>query len=135
LLRALNDVAMVDEALAAQAAAVGAALLAMQWSRKPGAPEEVVQAADWLLERLRPFDDVSTGVAGAWALEASSSSCMEPPAGECGGQTACAACGAASTADGKALKMCSACRGVSYCSGACQKRDWSKHRVACRRAG
>jgi hypothetical protein len=31
--------------------------------------------------------------------------------------------------------MCSACRGVSYYSGACQRRDWGEHKGACGRVG
>ena len=29
------------------------------------------------------------------------------------------------------FKRCSACRGVFYCSEACQRNDWPKHRKNC----
>lgn len=38
----------------------------------------------------------------------------------------CAGCGTA-----MANKVCGRCREVHYCSSACQKRDWPKHRADC----
>ena len=38
----------------------------------------------------------------------------------------CQACGKADAAS-----KCSQCREVSYCSPACQKSDWSKHKMSC----
>jgi hypothetical protein len=138
MLRAMSVIAVLDEALAAEAVAAGAVVLATQWSRRPGALEDVVQAAKELLIKLRPGAAVPAGVATA-TPEASSSSRTESAAGQGGsggGQAAgCAACGAASKADGKVLMRCSACRGVSYCSGACQRRHWGEHKGACRPVG
>jgi hypothetical protein len=45
-------------------------------------------------------------------------------------------CGARARADGsrKKLQLCSACRGVSYCTPAHQREDWKRHKRACRAA-
>ena len=40
----------------------------------------------------------------------------------------CGACGE------PALQACSRCKSVYYCAPACQARDWSKHKGACRTA-
>jgi hypothetical protein len=134
MLIALGNMALADAALAAEAAAAGAAQLATQWSLRPGAPAEVVQAAEGLLAKLAfQGEAVPAGVA-AVTPQPLSCSYTGSAAGQGGSQAACcAACGATSRPDGKALQMCSACRGVSYCSGACQKRHWSKHKEGCRR--
>lgn len=34
--------------------------------------------------------------------------------------------------DGEQLRRCTGCLGVLYCSGACQKKDWKKHRFECK---
>lgn len=44
-------------------------------------------------------------------------------------QKGCAKCGL----DGD-LKVCAQCKQVSYCSPVCQKKDWKKHKLQCRRA-
>lgn len=46
----------------------------------------------------------------------------------------CADCERDETAenDGACLKRCSRCRMTRYCSAACQKRDWSRHKIVCR---
>ncbi|KAJ7653941.1 hypothetical protein DFH06DRAFT_1330035 [Mycena polygramma] len=44
---------------------------------------------------------------------------------------ACFSC-RATTADGITLRMCSACKLVSYCSSECQTRDWREHKRLCR---
>jgi hypothetical protein len=131
----LGSIALVDKALAVEAAAAGAGQLATQWSCRPGAPAEVVLAAEGLQEKLAfQGDEVRACVATMTPQPLSSSTGSAAGQGGSGDQAACcAACGAASAADGKALKMCSVCRGVSYCSGACQKRHWGEHKGACRR--
>jgi hypothetical protein len=129
VLRALGNVALADKALAAEAAAAGAGLLAMHWRRRPGAPAQVVQTACRLLHNLVVQGDnaLSAGVNVNTVMVQRAAGAGQD-SGD-GGQAACfAARGAASTAEGKALKMCSACRGVSYCSGACQKRHWGEHK-------
>lgn len=42
---------------------------------------------------------------------------------------ACNACGTQSS-DGS-MKRCAQCRNAIYCSGACQKKDWSSHKASC----
>ena len=39
----------------------------------------------------------------------------------------CAVCGE------RAKEQCSGCRGVWYCSGACQQQQWRQHRSDCRK--
>lgn len=39
----------------------------------------------------------------------------------------CAYCGKS----GIKFKLCSGCKSVRYCSVACQKKDWKKHKMAC----
>jgi hypothetical protein len=136
VLIALGNISLVDKALAVEAGAAGAAQLATQWSRRPGVQERVVQAAEWLLEKLAFTGDAVPADAIPVGLKLSSYSCVRSAAGQGGGQaTCCAACGATSRRDGKALQMCSAHRRVSYCSGACQRRHWGEHKGACRRVG
>jgi hypothetical protein len=138
MMGALADIAVVDEALAVEAAAAGAAQLAAQWSRRTGAAEEVVQAAEGLLEKLAfQGDTVPADIATA-SPELPGSSCVEsagPGQGGSSQATGCAACGAANRPDRKALQMCSACLGMSYCSRVCQRRHWGEHKGACRRVG
>ncbi|KAG7418192.1 hypothetical protein Forpe1208_v004728 [Fusarium oxysporum f. sp. rapae] len=43
----------------------------------------------------------------------------------------CRSCGKPEDQEGVALKKCSRCQRVKYCSGECQKRDWKKHRAEC----
>ena len=43
-----------------------------------------------------------------------------------GGGATCARCGAAG-----ATKRCGGCKGVMYCSAACQRRHWAAHKAAC----
>jgi hypothetical protein len=47
-------------------------------------------------------------------------------------QGTCAACGASSKQGGGALLQCSRCSGAAYCSPACQKAHWRKHKPKCR---
>jgi hypothetical protein len=131
VLGALANMAMADKALAAKAAAAGAVQLATQWARRPGAPPHVVEAAARLLGYLSyQGDTVPAGVTDMMPPPPLSSgrASAGPWLGGGGGQAASCA---ASMADGKPLKLCSACRGVSYCSGACQKRHWGQHKGAC----
>ncbi|KAJ7454589.1 hypothetical protein B0H11DRAFT_1926413 [Mycena galericulata] len=44
---------------------------------------------------------------------------------------ACYSCGAASTEDGVALRRCSGCKLVVYCSSQCQECDWHDHKKLC----
>jgi hypothetical protein len=137
VLYVLANIALADKALAAQAVAASAGQLAAQWSRRLGAPAEVVHAAQGLLSNLAFQGD--TVPADTHTLIRPSSMPAEGSAGHgqgsgSGGQVdCCATCNATSRSDGKALMRCSACRGVSYCSGACQKQDWGRHKGACRR--
>ncbi|KAK4222360.1 hypothetical protein QBC38DRAFT_490046 [Podospora fimiseda] len=43
----------------------------------------------------------------------------------------CRNCGKTEGQDELALKKCARCLAVKYCSGACQKKDWKKHRAEC----
>ena len=49
------------------------------------------------------------------------------------GQRRCAYCGAAET-DQRKLRRCAKCHAVAYCSPACQKDHWKKHRPQCKEA-
>jgi hypothetical protein len=42
----------------------------------------------------------------------------------------CASCGRRATD----MQRCKACKGVQYCSAACQKQDWPDHKHDCRAA-
>lgn len=46
----------------------------------------------------------------------------------------CKACGTTEgdLDEGGKLRRCVGCRGVLYCSGECQKKDWKKHRFECK---
>lgn len=44
-------------------------------------------------------------------------------------EAGCKKCGASGD-----LKVCSQCKQVSYCSSACQRSDWKKHKLQCHRA-
>ncbi|KAH6639130.1 hypothetical protein C7974DRAFT_421742 [Boeremia exigua] len=44
----------------------------------------------------------------------------------------CLKCGAATTKAGNKLLKCAKCKTAQYCSPDCQKRDWKKHRQACK---
>ncbi|KAG7287239.1 hypothetical protein NEMBOFW57_006745 [Staphylotrichum longicolle] len=48
-----------------------------------------------------------------------------------GGRTECRSCGRSKTNDGGDLKACSKCLGVKYCSRACQRVDWKRHKKEC----
>lgn len=43
----------------------------------------------------------------------------------------CRNCGKSEEVDGATLKKCTRCLAVKYCSVACQKKDWKKHRGEC----
>jgi hypothetical protein len=43
----------------------------------------------------------------------------------------CRGCGKLETVDDVVLKKCTRCLEVVYCSAACQKQDWKRHRVEC----
>jgi hypothetical protein len=45
----------------------------------------------------------------------------------------CLACQVAACAERK-LRRCAGCRAAWYCSAACQKEDWKRHKVACKAA-
>ncbi|MBE3048981.1 zinc finger MYND domain-containing protein, partial [Candidatus Bathyarchaeota archaeon] len=47
----------------------------------------------------------------------------------------CKACGrkGKELEEGAMLKRCVGCRGAVYCSGECQKKDWTKHRFECKK--
>ena len=56
---------------------------------------------------------------------------LEQVQATCAGD-ACRVCGAKKSADsGKALKKCSRCKIVRYCSQECQRRDWEEHKMMC----
>lgn len=44
----------------------------------------------------------------------------------------CRSCGKTSMKHGGALKKCSRCQEVQYCSVECQKKDWKTHRMECK---
>ncbi|PHH85901.1 hypothetical protein CDD83_11023 [Cordyceps sp. RAO-2017] len=44
----------------------------------------------------------------------------------------CRSCGKEKASDGGALKKCTKCLQVKYCSVECQKKDWKKHRIECK---
>jgi hypothetical protein len=44
---------------------------------------------------------------------------------------ACWNCGKTEETEGVRLKKCLRCLEVVYCSSACQKKDWNKHRMEC----
>ncbi|KAL2119120.1 hypothetical protein VTJ04DRAFT_6080 [Mycothermus thermophilus] len=46
----------------------------------------------------------------------------------------CRNCGKSEEEDGVKLKNCARCLAVAYCSSACQKKDWKKHRMECEEA-
>ena len=45
----------------------------------------------------------------------------------------CANCGAYGGKEGKLMK-CSGCHAVHYCSSECQKADWKKHKLECKKS-
>ncbi|KAK4186930.1 hypothetical protein QBC35DRAFT_474963 [Podospora australis] len=49
-------------------------------------------------------------------------------------ETTCRSCGKSEKKDGVQLKKCMRCLAVRYCSPACQKKDWKKHRMECEEA-
>jgi hypothetical protein len=49
-------------------------------------------------------------------------------------QDRCRHCGATDAKSGGALRRCTRCLEVKYCSAECQKRDWKKHRMECQEA-
>lgn len=51
---------------------------------------------------------------------------QKPQAGQCHG------CGKREGKDGGKMKKCARCLEAEYCSGACQKKDWKRHRTECR---
>ncbi|GLC49014.1 hypothetical protein PLESTB_000173100 [Pleodorina starrii] len=61
---------------------------------------------------------------------------LAPAAGDAAaaGAGCCAACGAAHQAGGPPLLWCSRCRGVRYCSRACQVGHWPQHKGSCKAA-
>jgi hypothetical protein len=94
-----------------------------------------VQAAGGLLNILA-FQQGYAAPAGVAVAAMEPPSCSSDQGRRGGGSqqaASCAGCGAASRPDGRPLLLCSACRGASYCSGACQTRDWGEHKGACRR--
>lgn len=46
----------------------------------------------------------------------------------------CHNCGSVHEVDGVKLKKCARCSAVEYCSVACQREDWKKHRLECRQS-
>ncbi|KAH9887990.1 hypothetical protein C8Q73DRAFT_711631 [Cubamyces lactineus] len=44
----------------------------------------------------------------------------------------CACCERDDTAKDEGLKRCGACKLTRYCGAACQRKDWPRHKVACR---
>ena len=55
---------------------------------------------------------------------------LPPPAGHQYVNVCAALCGA--DARGTKLQCCAACRVVNYCSKACQKADWRRHKAECK---
>jgi hypothetical protein len=114
----------------AQAAApVGQAALSALEQQVPG-----VSAADSLARAARHAAAAGGGGGGG----GSSAAAAAAPGGGTPGATAppsseaCAACGAGRSSDGKALRHCSACSTVAYCSRECQQSHWGKHKPSCR---
>lgn len=46
----------------------------------------------------------------------------------------CFKCGAVTTKAGNSLLKCAKCKTAQYCSPDCQKKDWKKHKQACKQA-
>jgi hypothetical protein len=44
-------------------------------------------------------------------------------------------CGMNAPGEGQVLKRCSLCGAIFYCSVACQKADWSRHKLYCAKLG
>ncbi|KAL1840782.1 hypothetical protein VTJ49DRAFT_7737 [Mycothermus thermophilus] len=60
----------------------------------------------------------------------------EEAEGRRGPRRVCRNCGKSEEEDeGVKLKNCARCLKVAYCSSACQKKDWKKHRMECEEAG
>jgi hypothetical protein len=78
-------------------------------------------------------DEAVEGQAAAAAAAAAAPAAAQAAAGSSQQEAhTCATCGAASKANGKPLMMCVACKAAWYCSGACQKEDWRRHKRVCR---
>ncbi|PSR83543.1 hypothetical protein PHLCEN_2v5697 [Hermanssonia centrifuga] len=65
--------------------------------------------------------------------EANTGVAQQRPASHAAGSYQCAGC-KTSVAEGKALR-CSACKNATYCGRECQKSDWKKHKIVCKKLG
>jgi hypothetical protein len=69
-------------------------------------------------------------LAARFLKSAQKNSVLPPPAGHEYVNVCAALCGA--DARSTKLQCCAACRVVSYCSKACQKTDWKRHKAECK---
>jgi hypothetical protein len=65
-------------------------------------------------------------------LESSNDSDTESKGKKASDKIECSNCGKKDE-NGVTLKKCAGCHSVFYCNAECQKKDWSNHRVACKR--
>jgi hypothetical protein len=137
-LEVLRTLARADAGMAAAAAAAGAGRALAAWEARPEPVlENVLLGLRLVLEAQLGTVDVSgredQGAAAAAAAAAApgSGGGGEPPQHRARDTSCCRTCGAASKPSGKALSLCSGCRGAAYCSPACQKADWKAHKRDC----
>jgi hypothetical protein len=133
-----------SQVLGAEAARMGLAARLQRWGTLAEGCENFIMLHEWMASTTYSGLPAADALMAAAAHYDTGYGVVEPtarepnfvmPAEEPPAPPACAACGAASRADGRALMSCSACKGVRYCSAACQRRHWQQHKPSCSRGG